>query len=93
MLIGFLLLVTPAVVYLVSFKASARLISRLMYLYRILAGLIVFLGSAVSLYLASCNGDQGSIAAYFFQLAVIISYLFLIICVILANWYLIKRKC
>ena len=74
MLIGLMLLLVPALVFVISLPFSNRLQATLCKAYRIVGGLIVFLGSGFSLYLASYTGDQGGIAAYFFQIAVILLY-------------------
>lgn len=85
MLVGLMLLLVPAVVFVISLPFSNRLQPTLRKVYRIFGGLIVFLGSGFSLYLASYTGDQGGIAAYFFQLAVILLYAALSVFLIILN--------
>jgi len=85
MLVGLMLLLLPAVVFVISLPFSNRLESTLCNVYRIVGGLIVFLGSGFSLYLASYTGDQGGIAAYFFQIAVILLYVAFSVFLIILN--------
>ena len=92
MLIGLLLLIGPIVVFLVSFPFSRRMRPRVCLLYRIIGGFIVFVGSATSLYFAAYTGDQGGIAAYFFQILVILAYVFISILLVIVNWILKKRN-
>lgn len=91
MLIGLLLLTMPIVVFLVSFPFSRRMRPRLCLLYRIIGGVTVFAGSATSLYFAAYTGDQGGIAAYFFQIFIILVYAFISVLLVTANWVLQKR--
>ena len=91
MLIGLLLLVFPIVVFLVSFPFSRKMKPRLCLLYRIIGGFIVFVGSAISLYFAAYTGDQGGIAAYFFQIAVTLVYAFISVMLVCVNWFLQQR--
>ncbi|MDJ0834114.1 MAG: hypothetical protein QNJ69_11365 [Gammaproteobacteria bacterium] len=88
---GLLMLILPAVVYLISIPASNRLKRSLCWLYRILGGIIVLAGSAFSLYLAAYSGDQGGIAAYFFQIAVIVVYAIFSVMLLALNWFMNKR--
>jgi hypothetical protein len=92
MLIGMLMLLAPTVVFVVTLPFSGRLKPGLCKIYRILGGIIVIVGSGVSLYLAAYTGDQGGIGAFFFQLAVILLYLTLSMLLIIANWLLYKRE-
>jgi hypothetical protein len=89
---GLLMLVTPGVIFLITFPLSGRLKPGIRKVYRILGGTVVFLGSGISLYLASYTGDQGGIAAYFFQIAVILVYLVLWISLFGLNWLLITGE-
>lgn len=61
-------------IYVITFPLSRRLTPPLRKIYRIFGGILVFLGSGTSLYLANYAGDQGGIAAYFCQMAVIVIY-------------------
>jgi len=92
MLVGLMLLLVPAVVFVISLPFSNRLEPTLRNVYRVIGGLIVFLGSGFSLYLASYTGDQGGIAAYFFQLAVILLYAAFSVFVIILNWLFSVRS-
>jgi len=85
MLVGLMLLLLPALVFVVSLPFSNRLQATLCNVYRIVGGLIVFLGSGFSLYLAFYGGDQGGIAAYFFQIAVILLYVAFSVFLIILN--------
>jgi len=86
MLIGLLMLLTPCVVFVLTLPISRRLKPSLRRVYRIGGALVVFLGGATSLYLASYTGDQGGIAAYFFQIAVILVYVALSLSLVILNW-------
>ena len=88
MLIGLLMLLAPIIAFIISLPFSRRLKQSLRKLYRIFGGILVFLGSGVSLYLASYTGDQGGIAAYFFQMAVIVVYVAFSIAIATLNWLL-----
>ena len=80
MIIGLLMLFFPIIIYIITLPLSRWLKPRLRKLYRFFGGIIVFLGSGTSFYLAAYTGDQGGIAAYFFQITVIIIYVaFLIV--------------
>lgn len=92
MLVGLMLLIVPAVVFVISIPFSNRLQPTLRKVYRIFGGLIVFLGSGFSLYLASYTGDQGGIAAYFFQIAVILLYAALAVFLIILNWLISNHE-
>lgn len=74
MLMGMLMILAPVVVYVLTFPSSHYLGPGPRIAYRILGGLVVFPGGGITLYLASFTGDQGGIAAYFFQMAVILVY-------------------
>ena len=89
MLVGLLLLLLPVVVYIGTFSFSCRLKPKLCILYRVGAGIIAIAGSSFSIYLAAYSGDQGGIAAYFFQLAVIGFYTLFSVTLLVIN-YLLK---
>ena len=89
MLVGLLLLLLPVVVYIGTFSISCRLKPKLCILYRVGTGIIAISGSSFSVYLAAYSGDQGGIAAYFFQLAVIGFYAFFSVTLLVVN-YLLK---
>ena len=92
MWIGLLMLVMPGILFLATFAHSRRFRPGLRVTYRLLGALVVFPGSAISVYLASYTGDQGGIAAYFFQIAVIVAYLTLSISCVGLNWLLVVRQ-
>lgn len=89
MFIGLLLLLLPVVVYIATFSLSCRLKQKLCILYRVGAGIIAMAGTSFSVYLAAYSGDQGGIAAYFFQLAVIGFYALFSVTLLVIN-YLLK---
>jgi uncharacterized membrane protein YvlD (DUF360 family) len=60
--------------------------------YLAVGGLLVFLGSGTSLYFAMYTGDQGGIAAYFFQISVIAAYIVFSIVLAIINWILLVRN-
>jgi len=68
------MLLAPCVIFIFTLPFSCRLKPGLCTVYRILAGIVLFAGSGVSLYLAAYAGDQGGIGAFFFQVAVIAVY-------------------
>jgi len=86
MLIGLLMILVPVAVFIVSLPFSRRLKPGLRKAYRIAGGLVVILGGGYSYYLASYTGDQGGIAAYFFQITVILVYLALSFLLVILNW-------
>jgi len=88
MLVGLSMLLVPCIVFVLTLPFSNRLRPRLCKAYRILGGLIVFVGSGISLYLAMYTGDQGGIGAFFFQVAVILVYAALSILLVVLNWFL-----
>lgn len=92
MIIGLLLLLLPVALYLATFRSAGRLAPRLCWLYRIVAGLMVFGGGAASLYFAAYTGDQGGITAFFLQLTVIFLYAFFSALLLIANWLLRNRS-
>lgn len=92
MLIGLLMILVPGAVYILTLPLSGRLIPSLRIAYRIVGGLVVFLGSGISFYLAWYAGEQGGIAAYFFQKAVIQVYTAFSIFLVILNWVLCARK-
>jgi len=91
MITGILMLLAPVAVFLGSLPLSSKLRSGFCLAYRTGGGLIVFAGSATSYYFANYGGDQGGIAAFFFQSAVISAYLLFSAVLITANW-LMKNK-
>lgn len=92
MLIGWLMLLAPIIVFLVSLPFSRWFMPRLRIIYRIAGGMVVFLGSGVSLYFALYGGDQGGIAAYFFQMGVIVFYTGFSIIWVGLNWLLRLKR-
>lgn len=87
-MIGLLMLLAPGAVFLLTLQLSGRLRPGLRAVYRYVGGIVVFLGSGTSLYFAMYSGDQGGIAAYFFQLAVILVYCVLSVSLVILNWFL-----
>jgi len=85
------MLLGPGAVFVLSLPFSGRLRPSLCKTYRIFGGLVVFLGSGISFYLAMYTGDQGGIAAYFFQIAVILVYAILSVSLLILNWYFHAR--
>lgn len=92
MLIGLLMILVPVAVYILSLPLSGRMMPGLRMAYRIVGGLVVFLGGGISFYLAWYSGEQGGIAAYFFQKAVILIYAAFSILLIVLNWILCARQ-
>ncbi len=92
MLIGLLLLLLPVTVYFLTLPLSRRLRPKLCILYRVGAGIIAIAGSGFSLYLAAYSGDQGGIAAYFLQLAVITLYALFSVTLMVLNYLLKSAK-
>lgn len=87
MLIGLLMLLVPGIVFLLTLPISRRLRPGLRAVYRYIGGFVVFVGSGISLYLASYTGDQGGIAAFFFQIAVILVYATLSMLIVILNHF------
>lgn len=79
------MLLVPAIIFLLTLPLSGRLGPGLRTTYRLIGGFVVFVGSGTSLYLASYTGDQGGIAAFFFQIAVILVYVTLSISIVILN--------
>ena len=92
MIIGLLMLIVPIVIYLATLLAARRIMPGLFWLYRIIGGIIVFGGSATSFYFASYTGDQGGIAAFYFQIAVILVYVLFSVFLLTASWLIKKHK-
>ncbi len=86
------MLLVPTAIYLATFPISRRLKPRLCLLYRIVGGIIVLAGSATSLYFAAFTGDQGGIAAFYFQLVVIFTYVLLSVVLVTINWFVRKLE-
>jgi hypothetical protein len=82
---GILLLLAPIVIFLMSLPFSSRLQPRLSLLYRIVGAIIVFAGSSTSLYFAFYSGDQGGIAAFYFQIVVLLVYVMFSIVLLTIN--------
>jgi hypothetical protein len=76
-IIALMLLLAPAVAYLASLPFTRRLSPLLRRTYRLLGAVIALGGPAVTVYLTMYGGDQGGIAAYFFQLGVIAAFILL----------------
>jgi hypothetical protein len=79
---GILMLVGPAVLFVLTIPLSGSLGSTLRRVYLILGGIVVLIGSGTSFYFAFYAGDQGGIAAYFFQMGVIGIYALLLVVVV-----------
>ncbi len=91
MLIGMLMILGPGVIFVLTLPLSGRLRPKLRAVYRFFGGIVVFLGSGISLYFASYTGDQGGIAAFFFQVVVILVYAVLAGSLVILNWFLNTR--
>ena len=91
MLIGLLMLFLPIAIYLATFPVARKLNPRLCKLYRIIGGIIVLAGGATSVYFAAYTGDQGGIAAFYFQVSVILVYLSFSILLVTTNWLFRER--
>lgn len=92
MLIGLLMILVPLVVYVITIPLSGRLNPGLRKTYRVIGGIVVFLGSGVSIYFAAYTGDQGGIAAFYFQILVILVYAAFSLSVVIVNWILRARE-
>ncbi|MGB5719129.1 MAG: hypothetical protein WBM34_00420 [Woeseiaceae bacterium] len=92
MLIGLLMILVPVVVYVITIPLSRRLNPGLRKTYRVIGGIVVFLGSGISIYFASYTGDQGGIAAFYFQILVILVYAALSLSVVIVNWILRAKE-
>jgi hypothetical protein len=92
MLIGLLMILVPVVVYVLAIPLSGRLKPGLRKTYRIIGGIVVFLGGGTSIYFASSTGDQGGIAAFYFQILVILVYAAFSLSVVIVNWILRARE-
>lgn len=90
-MIGLLMILGPAVVFVLTLPLAERLRPKLRTVYRYAGGIVVFLGSAISFYFASYTGDQGGIAAFFFQIVVILVYAVLSGTLVILNWFLNTR--
>jgi len=92
MLIGLLMILAPGAVFVLTLPFSRRLKPGLRKAYLVLGGIVVFLGGGVSIYLASYTGDQGGIAAFYFQILVILLYAALSLSLVIMNWILRARE-
>ena len=92
LIIGLALLVLPIAVYSATFIVAKKLLPGFCRWYRILGAVLVFGGSGVSVYFAAYTGDQGGIAAFYFQLLVIVIYLLLSMTLVIANWFIQRRQ-
>ncbi|MGI9233164.1 MAG: hypothetical protein ACR2RD_05985 [Woeseiaceae bacterium] len=81
------MLLVPGMIFLLTLPVSSRLRPGLRAAYRFIGGFVVFVGSGISLYLASYTGDQGGIAAFFFQIAVILVYATVTIVIVVLNQF------
>lgn len=91
MLVGLFMILGPGAIFVLTLPLSGRLRPKLRAVYRFAGGIVVFLGSGISFYFASYTGDQGGIAAFFFQIAVILVYAVLSGSLVILNWYLNTR--
>ena len=92
MLIGLLMILVPGAVYVLTIPLSRRLNPSLRKAYRVIGGIVVFLGGGISIYLASYTGDQGGIAAFYFQILVISVYAALSVALVILEWILRARE-
>lgn len=86
------MLLAPGAVFIFTLPLSGRLRPGLRKAYRVLGGLVVFLGSGISFYFAAYSGDQGGIAAFYFQIAVILVYAAVSLLFVMLNWILCARE-
>ncbi len=91
MVIGLLIFIFPIALYLATFIISRRLKSSLCWLYRIVGGIIVILGSSISFYFAAYSGEQGGVTAFYLQIVVISVFLLFSVTLVILNWAL-KHK-
>jgi hypothetical protein len=91
MIFGLFLLLLPILCYLVSIPFTHKLQPGMRKLYLVGGGIITFAGSATSVYFAGYAGDQGGIAAFYFQLSVILVYASFSVFVMAANWLFGRR--
>jgi hypothetical protein len=91
MVVALLMLLGPVVVFLLSLPFTRSLRPRLRAVYRIAGAIVVFTGGAVTCYFAAYTGDQGGIAAFFFQIVVILVYVALSITLLFFNWLFNKN--
>lgn len=92
MLIGLLMILVPVVVFILTIPLSRRLKPGLRKTYRVIGGIVVFLGGGISIYFVSYTGDQGGIAAFYFQILVILVYAALSLSVVIVNWILRAKE-
>ena len=85
------MLLVPIAIYMATFSIVRRLRPGLCNLYRIIGGVIVFGGSAISFNFAAYSGDQGGITAFYFQIVVILVYIFVSVALLTVNWLFQKR--
>ena len=52
----------------------------------------MFTGSATSFYFAAHTGDQGGIAAFYFQMAVLFAFAIFSVVLVIANWLMRKLE-
>ena len=84
------MLLVPMALYVATFQIARRLRPGLCRLYRIIGGIIAFGGSLISVYFAPYTGDQGGIAAFYFQIVVIVVYVLFSVALLSANWFIQK---
>ena len=92
MLIGLLMILVPVAVFVLSLPLSRRLKPGLRKAYLVLGGIVVFLGGGISVYFASSSGDQGGIAAFYFQSLVILIYVAQSMSLVILNWFMRARE-
>ena len=92
MWVAIFLLCFPVIVYLMTLPFSGAIKSGLRNFYRIVGGVIVFIGSGTSYYFAFYAGEQGGITAFYLQLTVIVVYLIFLFVVFVINLWLKNRK-
>ncbi len=91
-ILGLLMIIGPILFFLVTIPVSSRLRPPFRRIYRFVGGGLVGAGGTISICLAAYAGDQGGISAYFFQIAVICSYLFFCILIMGLNWMRFGKK-
>ena len=86
------MILVPGIVYVLTYPLSGRLRPSLRMAYRTIGGLVVFVGGGFAFYLAWYTGEQGGIAAFFLQKAVILTYTTFSFAVVVVNWFLRARR-
>ena len=81
----------PIVVYGSTFVVASKLLPGFCGWYRMIGATLVFGGGGVSVYFAGYTGDQGGIAAFYFQVLVVIVYLLFSGMILIGNGLMQRR--